>query len=61
MKERHGKIAVSTWLAPEDVQKIDDHLKAKSEELQADYPGVKISRHAFIQSIIIDWLKAHSS
>jgi len=61
MKERDGKVSVSTWMTPEEVKEIDDYLKAKSEELQKEYPGVKISRHSFLQTVIRDWFKAHSS
>lgn len=57
-KIRSGRVSVSTWLTPGDVERLNFHVKRIAENLHDEYPGAKLTRHALVQKIIIEWLDA---
>lgn len=53
---RHGKVSVSTWLTPEEVERLDYLVEKKARAAQTQYPGMRLTRHSLVQEIIRKWL-----
>lgn len=53
---RNGRVSVSTWLSPEEVKRLDANVARLSKKLLDEYPGAKLTRHAVLQKIILEWL-----
>jgi len=51
------KIGVSTWLSKEDIERLNNVMVRKTEEIQAEYPGVQLSRYSLLHQVIIKWLE----
>ncbi len=57
-KGRDGKVSVSTWMDAATVKVFDARIKKMEVELQSKYPGARLTRHAVLQTIIVEWLEA---